>query len=63
MRMNKKLNELKSFLIFEGVSWLDRWGDDVVIYVNDTFDNEGYTFDMNEIEYVKEWIFKKTGGY
>ena len=63
MRMNKKLNQLKSFLIFEGVSWLDRWGDDVVIYVNDTFDNEGFTFDMNEIEYVKAWIYKKTGGY
>jgi hypothetical protein len=63
MRMNKKLNELKNFLIFEGVSWLERWGDDVVLYVNDTFYNDGYTFDNEEIEYVKEWIYKKTGGY
>jgi len=63
MRMNKKLNELKNFLIFEGVSWLERWGNDVVLYVNDTFHNDGYTFDNEEIEYVKEWIYKKTGGY
>lgn len=63
MKMNEKMYALKNFLIFEGVSWLERWGEDVVLYVNDTFDNDGYTFDMNEIEYVKEWIYKKTGGY
>ena len=63
MKMNEKMYALKNFLIFEGVSWLERWGDDVVLYVNDTFDNDGYTFDLNEIEYVKKWIYKKTGGY
>ena len=63
MKMNEKMYALKNFLIFEGVSWLERWGDDVVLYVNDTFDNDGFTFDNEEIEYVKQWIYKKTGGY
>ena len=63
MRMNERLHALRRFLIFEGISWLDRWGKDVVLYVNDTFDNDGYSFTLEEIEYVKDWIVKRTGGY
>lgn len=62
MKMNKKMYALKDFLIFEGVSWLGRWTD-VVSSVNDTFYGEGFTFNEEEIEYVTEWIYKKTGGY
>lgn len=63
LRMNKKLKELKKFLIFEGISWLERWGNDRVIYVNDTFDNEGLVFTDSEIEFVVDWIYSRTGGY
>lgn len=63
LRMNKKLKQLKNFLIFEGISWLERWGNDRVIYVNDTFHNEGLVFTELEIQFVVDWIYCRTGGY